>query len=84
MRLAIYLEEIFAPELPNEVVPQFVTVADIVDYFSRRYFRDFQSPLPAVAIATYTAAGDQAAGLTELMRESPTCAHREKSGRKSR
>jgi len=51
MKLAIYLEEGFDLELPNEVVARFVTVADIVGYFSRRYFRDFQSPLPAVAIA---------------------------------
>lgn len=51
MKLAIYLEEVFDLELPNEVIARFVTVADIVSYFSRHYFRDYQSPLPAVAIA---------------------------------
>ena len=51
LRLAVCLEEAFDLELPNEVAARFVTVGDIVGYFSRRYFRDFQSPLPAVAIA---------------------------------
>jgi len=49
MRLAMYLEEVFDLELPNEVVGRFVTVADIVSYYSRRYFRDYQSRLPAFA-----------------------------------
>jgi len=49
MRLAMNLEEVFDLELPNDVVARFVTVADIVNYFSRRYFRDYQSRLPAVA-----------------------------------
>ena len=51
MRLAISLEEAFDLELSDEIVGRFVTVADIVSYFSRRYFRDYPSPLPAVAIA---------------------------------
>ena len=50
LKLAIYLEEAFDLELPDEVIARFLTVAD-VSYFSRRYFRDFQSPLPVVAIA---------------------------------
>jgi len=51
LKLAIYLEEAFDLELPDEAIARFLTVADIVSYFSRRYFRDFQSPLPVVAIA---------------------------------
>ena len=51
LKLAISLEAVFDLELADEVVARFVTVADIVSYFSRRYFRDFQTPLPAVAIA---------------------------------
>jgi acyl carrier protein len=47
LSLALYLEEIFDLELPNEVVEQFVTVADIVAYFGRRYFRD--QAFPALA-----------------------------------
>jgi len=43
------LEEVFDLELPNDVVRRFVMVADIVSYFSRRYFRDYQSRLPSVA-----------------------------------
>jgi len=50
MRLAIQLEEVFDLELPNDVVARFVTVADIVNYFSRRYFRDYQARLPAFAV----------------------------------
>jgi len=49
MRLTMYLEEVFDLELSNEVVRRFVTVADIVSYYSRRYFRDHQSRLPAFA-----------------------------------
>jgi acyl carrier protein len=49
LRLAVYLEEAFDLELPNEVVAQFVTVSDIVGYFSRRYFRDSPSPVRAAA-----------------------------------
>jgi acyl carrier protein len=49
MRLAVQLEEVFDLELPNDVVGRFVTVADIVGYFSRRYFRDYDTRLPAFA-----------------------------------
>jgi acyl carrier protein len=49
MRLAINLEELFDLELPNDVVARFVTVADIVNYFSRHYFRDYQFRLPVAA-----------------------------------
>lgn len=49
LKLAIYLEEAFDIELPDEAVERFVTVADIVSYFSRRYFRDVA--VPAVAFA---------------------------------
>jgi acyl carrier protein len=49
LRLAVCLEEAFDFELPNEVVARFVTVSDIVGYFSRRYFRDFPFPVRAAA-----------------------------------
>ena len=49
LRLAVCLEEAFDAELSNEVVAQFVTVSDVVGYFSRRYFRDFPSPVMAAA-----------------------------------
>lgn len=49
MRLAMYLEEAFDLELSNEAVGRFVTVADIVSYYSRRYFRDYQARVPAFA-----------------------------------
>jgi acyl carrier protein len=47
--LAICLEEVFDVELSNEVVARFVTVGDVVGYFSCRYFRDFSAPVGAVA-----------------------------------
>lgn len=34
LKLAIYLEEVFGVELPDEASERFVLVADIVDYFS--------------------------------------------------
>ena len=40
LKLALSLEEIFDHELPDDVVDGFATLADIVRYFSRRYFRD--------------------------------------------
>jgi acyl carrier protein len=49
LRLAVCLEEAFDFELPNEVVRKFVTVGDVVGYFSRRYFRDFSDPVRAAA-----------------------------------
>ncbi len=49
LRLAIQLEEIFDLELPDDIVEQFVTVADITDYFSRRCFRDTAWPALGVA-----------------------------------
>jgi acyl carrier protein len=51
LRLAICLEEVFDLELPNEVVARFVTVGDVVGYFSGRYFRDFDFPAPITAAA---------------------------------
>jgi acyl carrier protein len=49
LRLAICLEEVFDVELANEVAACFVTVGDVVGYFSRRYFRDFSAPVRAAA-----------------------------------
>ena len=50
LQLAVCLEEMFDIELSNEVVARFVTVGDVVSYFSRRYFRDFSSaPVRAAA-----------------------------------
>jgi acyl carrier protein len=43
LKLAIYLEEAFAVELQDKALERFVVVADIVDYFSRRHFRDVES-----------------------------------------
>ena len=40
LKLAIYLEEAFDLELPDEALRRFVTLGDIVKYLSRRYFRD--------------------------------------------
>ncbi|MBV8575402.1 MAG: hypothetical protein JOZ58_10255 [Acetobacteraceae bacterium] len=40
LKLAIYLEEAFDVELPDEALRRFVTIGDIVKYLSRRYFRD--------------------------------------------
>ncbi len=45
LKLAIYLEEAFDLELPDEVLERFKTVADIVDYVSRRYFRNIEPPI---------------------------------------
>jgi acyl carrier protein len=44
LKLAIYLEEAFDIELPDEAIKAFVTVGDIVKYLSRRYFRDVEFP----------------------------------------
>jgi acyl carrier protein len=49
LKLAIYLEEVFGVELPDEALERFVVVADIVDYFSSRYFRDVELPMVAEA-----------------------------------
>ena len=49
LKLAIYLEEAFGVELPDEALERFVVVADIVDYFGSRHFRDVE--LPAVTEA---------------------------------
>lgn len=49
LKLAICLEEAFETGLPAEALEGFVVVADIVDYFSSRYFRDIE--LPALAMA---------------------------------
>jgi acyl carrier protein len=49
LRLAVCLEEAFDLELTNEVVGRFVTVGDVAGYLSRRYFRDFPSPVRAAA-----------------------------------
>jgi acyl carrier protein len=51
LKLAVYLEEVFEIELPDEAVEGFVVVADIVDYFSGRYFRDIELPALALALA---------------------------------
>ena len=42
LKLAIYLEEAFDLELPDEALRRFVTIGDIVKYLSRRYFRDVE------------------------------------------
>ena len=49
LRSAVCLEDVFELELPNEVVAQFITVGDVVGYFSRRYFLDVASPVRAAA-----------------------------------
>ena len=49
LKLAIYLEEVFGVELPDEALDRFVVVADIIDYFSSRYFRDVEFPVLAEA-----------------------------------
>ncbi len=40
LKLALYVEEIFDIELSDDVVEQFVTVADIVRYVGGHYFQD--------------------------------------------
>ena len=49
LKLAIYLEEGLGLELSDEVLERFVTVADIVSYSSRRYFKDAEFPTLAAA-----------------------------------
>ena len=49
LKLAIYLEEVFGVELPDEALERFVVVADIIDYFSSRHFRDLELPMLAEA-----------------------------------
>ncbi len=46
LKLAIYLEEVFDLELPDEALEKFITVADIVDYVGRRYFRNIELSIP--------------------------------------
>lgn len=41
-KLAMYLEEVFDIELSDEVQGRFATVADIVKYIGRHYFRDIE------------------------------------------
>ena len=49
LKLGIYLEEIFDLELPDDVLAGFSTVADIVRYISRRYFRNIETSVAAMA-----------------------------------
>ena len=42
IKLAMCLEELFTIELPDEVLERFLTVADIVKYMGRHYFRDVE------------------------------------------
>jgi acyl carrier protein len=49
LKLAICLKEAFEMELPAGALEGFVVVADIVDYFSGRYFRDIELPVLAMA-----------------------------------
>jgi acyl carrier protein len=49
MRLGICLEEVFDIELSDEVLERAVTVADVVKYLSRRYYRDIDSSCVAEA-----------------------------------
>lgn len=42
IKLAMYLEEVFDIELSDEVLRGFATVADIVKYVDRHYFRDVE------------------------------------------
>jgi acyl carrier protein len=50
IKLAMCLEEVFSIELPDEVLERFITVADIVKYIGRRYFRDVElSEFPEAA-----------------------------------
>jgi acyl carrier protein len=46
LKVAIYLEEAFDIELPDEALKRFVTIGDIVKYLSRRYFRDVEFNRP--------------------------------------
>ncbi len=43
-KFALCLEDIFDLELSNDVMERFTTVADVVSYFSWRYFRDVEHP----------------------------------------
>jgi acyl carrier protein len=49
VKLGIYLEELFDLEIPEDVLKGFVTLANIVQYLSRRFFRDGEFPAPALA-----------------------------------
>lgn len=49
MRLGLSLEDIFAIELPDDVLEPAATVADIVQYLARRYYRDIDISPPAPA-----------------------------------
>jgi acyl carrier protein len=49
LKLAIYLEEVFDVELRDEALERFVTVSDVVDYFSGLCFRDIEPPVLAIA-----------------------------------
>ncbi len=50
IKLAMYLEEVFDIELPDEVLERFATIADIVKYVDGHYFRDVEpSDLAEVA-----------------------------------
>jgi acyl carrier protein len=43
MMLGISLEEVFKIDLPDEILENAVTVADIVKYMARRYYRDIDA-----------------------------------------
>ena len=49
LKLGIYLEDIFDLELSDDVLAGFSTVADIVRYISRRYFRNIEASVAALA-----------------------------------
>ncbi len=49
IKFSLYLEDVFDHELPNDVVERFTTVADVVNYFSYRYFRDVEPLVLRVA-----------------------------------
>ena len=49
LKFAIELEALFDLEMPDEVVEQFVTIGDVVDYLSRRHFRDVEKSVIVAA-----------------------------------
>ncbi len=50
LKLAILLEDLFDLELPDDDLAGFATVADIVRYISRRYFRNVEPSYAAAAV----------------------------------
>ena len=66
LRVAICLEEAFDHELSDDVINRFVTVADIATYFSHRYFRDYEFPVPAAFRGTPSSGSNIGTSPSEL------------------